>query len=252
MTLKEAYDTKSPNTSYDEDVALGKVEGRSNLTLSASSEFLGTNPAIAWGVDEIYNFNFANSVESYEAVSTSANDALGSSGLEKLQVIAIGDNGLEISTIVDMNGTTPVSVNLTNPVFINELITTQIGTDGGAALGVVVVQLAGGGEVKAAITPLMNVSRDGVFKVPSDEKWIVLNVYSPTKKGSDADFLVEITNGDDGIFRPLPQVATYQNTVVVPPSTITVEPSSFIRITGMSDNPDTQSSITLGIRRAKI
>jgi len=244
--------TNAGLTSYDEEVALGNVPGRSNLTITANSEFIGTSLAVCWGADEVYTFNLANNVESYEAVSTSANDALGSSGLEKLQVIGVDSSGLEVSTIIDMDGTTPVSINLTNPVFINQLNTVQLGTDGGAAQGAVVVRLASGGDIKAVIVPDMNVSRDGVFKVPSDEKWLVLNVYSPTKKGSDADFLVEVTNGNDGIFRALPQVATYQSTVVVPPSTIIVEPDSFIRITGVSGNPNTQSSLSIGIRRVKI
>jgi hypothetical protein len=103
-------------------------------------------------------------VESFEIVSSSANDAAAGTGTRQVHIIYMDLNGDLVHTEATMNGLTPVAVPI-SALFIYGM-EAHSGGSSEVSAGNIDLRIAGGGAVQERITAGGNKSLSGRFRVP--------------------------------------------------------------------------------------
>ena len=104
--------------------------------------------------------------QSWEVVSSSANDAAAGTGTRTVEVHYLDNSWLSQTTTVTLNGTTPVAIAaMANCRAINWLHSKTVGS-GGKAAGNIDLRVAGGGAIHERITAGGNQSLSSLFTVP--------------------------------------------------------------------------------------
>jgi len=136
-------------------VALGNVPGYSTINVQATNSSVGTTFEDLSDQGGITDFPTA--AESWELVSSNANDTALGTGVRTVAVNYLDDSYVQQSQVVTMNGTTPVA--LTGTAFrTNNIIAITAGSNK-TNLGIITLRVAGGGATRL----LMNVGNSRSF-----------------------------------------------------------------------------------------
>lgn len=234
--------------SFDQEVAAGRIPGIENVTLTAKSSTLNPTISEVWGGDAPFVFNFANTAETWEVFSTSDQDKAGGSGIREVTLEIIDDTFAVVFKVITLNGVTPVSVPVNNNLFVNSMNCTDC-DPGNKCAGDVQVCVTGGGDQRRIIKAGENSSRDGVSLVPAGVTWFLDAVFSNVGKGQDVGFVLEFTNGEDGVFVEAPDLSLYQQVGTIEPLAVLIAEKSFVRITATASNSGTSGTGTLVFRQ---
>jgi len=109
---------------------------------------------------------FPATAQQMQLVSTSANDTLAGTGVQKV-ILHYLDNAYAVKTeIVSLNGTTPVNTVATNILRINNFHSYQVGS-GGVAAGAITLKNTGATVTYSLINTGLNASRQAIYTVPA-------------------------------------------------------------------------------------
>lgn len=247
MTLERAYGGGQIQ-SFNQEVAAGRIPGVENITLVAKSSDLSPTPSELWGGPAPFVFNYAQTAETWEVVSTSDQDKVGGSGVRDVTLEIVDDTLSVITKTVTLNGLTPVPIPVNNNVHINGLTVTEC-DPGNKCAGDIEVCVAGGGDLRGIIKAGLNASLDGISLVPAGVTWFLAAVFANTGKGNDVDFLLEFTIGNSGVWVEFPDFKLYQQVGTIEPIAAQIPEKSFVRITASASNPNTAGSATLVFRQ---
>ena len=112
--------------------------------------------------------------ESYEIVSTSASDAAAGTGARSIIIETLDASGLVQSQVVTPNGTTAVALAGTH-TFPRSMIVISSGSNLGN-VGVITMQVAGGGATRRQILANKSRDADGQYKVPSNVEFHITDL----------------------------------------------------------------------------
>jgi len=129
------------------------------------NESIGTTAETIWTPGDDYPFQ--DTAAAITVVSTSNDDAIAGTGLQKLELKMLDTDGIEQAVIVDMNGTTPVAVPGTF-----KAVNSCIGIQGGSGkfnVGVITV-VHNATDTVAQIEVNKGKALQAVYTVPSDKK----------------------------------------------------------------------------------
>lgn len=99
-------------------------------------------------------------------VSSSANDTLAGSGVQKIHIHYLNSNHIPLTETVNMNGTTPVSTVSTDIYRINSMHAVQVGS-GEVAAGNISLTNTAGSVTYAYLTSGFNVARQAIYTTPA-------------------------------------------------------------------------------------
>lgn len=156
---------------YTYDITEGNVVNHEALCIKANVAGAGTSWTDMWGVaPATTTAPIINAAIAMELVSSSAQDAVGGTGLYEIEVHYLDTSGVEQSTTIQLAGATPVAMP-ENVLHVNTIhgITQGSGaTAPYAAAGNIDIQTSGGGTVYARIRTGGTTTSRFVFRVPSN------------------------------------------------------------------------------------
>lgn len=154
---------------YANDFGFGIASGIIN---ARPIKIIGKNPDVdnaredMWELGGTYVFPTAGGIQ-MQIVSSSANDAAGSTGIRQIELHYIeATTFLEKDEILTMNGVTPVNTVATNIYRINGIHAIQVGSNG-TAVGNISLQSVGGATTYSRITAGLNTHLQAIYTVPS-------------------------------------------------------------------------------------
>lgn len=190
----------------------------------------------------------ATSVESWEVVSTSAQDSPTGDGCGTIQIPLLDENFVETLTTVEMDGTTPVDLGPDN-FRVNSfrgLLPGSTAIPPFSNFGDITVQTTGGATIRAFMREGQNFSRDGIYTVPAGKRAIPQFFLPNVSKNLDVEILMTASDGSNPVFNEFAEVSVYQNGLPVP---ITVAKpfveGTDIAILVTATNPVTRSTVKL-------
>jgi hypothetical protein len=170
------------STPYLYDIAAGFVPGH------VSRRAFGRNPAVTTTVQDVTNvpggsFNFPASALAMSVVSTSANDAEGGTGINRVEVHYLDAGWNEVAETLQLNGLTPVSLAVP-AIRANGMHPTLVGS-GGVAAGDITVT---GGGLEYIRVSAGNVSTGhGAFSVPAGKSAFLVGWSAQAGKGKETE-----------------------------------------------------------------
>lgn len=225
---------------YFLNVAMGEIDGASGFGLVGVSDSIGEAEGVVGGMTGRYPFQ--TSSVSLEAVSDSSNDTSSGTGARTIQVRTLdADYNQSLTTIVTMNGTTPVVIP-TSRFRVNQSETLTAGS-GGKNTGKISIRVAGGGDVLSVIKPGDNVSRDAAITSPAGFTAFLWTTVTLTNKGNDANVKV-YRRPENGLFLLRAPIPTYQNSFTrnlkIP---IRIDEKTDFEITATATNESTKVTV---------
>lgn len=179
--LPDPLNTNPVAKDYQTEVALG------NITGSVSKSIVMYNPSVSTSLVDIWggggNLSYPTAGETWEVLSSSANDTTAGSGAQSIIVNSLTTDYIQQTEVVALNGTTPVV-----------LSNTHFRPDGAVALptgagqenaGDITIRVSGGGATRQFIPAGFGASQDTHFTVPAGKTLIGLRILSVFPKNED-------------------------------------------------------------------
>lgn len=143
---------------------------------------LGTNPTTAAGASFWYGtgtYPWIPSARNLEIISTSANDTLAGTGIQKVTVTGLNASYTQITETVSMNGTTAVPL-VNQYLRINRVINSQAGS-GATNAGTINIRDSGAGPTRAVMPVItgsggIGITSQTAFTVPAGFTLIVESI----------------------------------------------------------------------------
>lgn len=145
---------------------IGKVQGVSQAVIAARAANIQTiEPPLTVGAGNVLQL-FAAANESWEIVSSSANDAAAGTGARTALIQYLDDAYTQQQALVTLNGATPVAIAAN--CFRHQ--STQVVSAGSGRFnaGTLTIRVAGAGATRALVSIGHSSSRQGSFTVPAD------------------------------------------------------------------------------------
>jgi len=192
------------------EVLAGNVPGHTLVNVLGNNDALSVAPAkTLWDDDSDYITPLVAAATTIES-SDNVADVLAGTGLQKAEVFYLDANFEEQSEILDMNGTTPVSLS-EDAIAVNSILARQVGS-GGFNVGQIKVEI--GGNPASFIRALENRSDGGVYTVPSGFSVIGNAPSYAASAGTEADAFVKFRNGETGIFFRRKLLSVFENSLI--------------------------------------
>lgn len=186
-------------TPYELLVAQGLVTGVSSLFKFGFNSDIDTAEETVWDGGGIYTY--PSSALAMTIVSSNANDAAAGTGARTVTVIGLDTNYIEVTQVVTLNGTTPVSIP-TSLIRVYRAFVTTAGS-GGTAAGTLTI--ANGGTTYAQITLGANQTLMTVYTVPAGYTLYLTSGFITTGSASANQYIVArlIQRPFGGVFRDI-------------------------------------------------
>jgi len=199
---------------------------KGNVSGHAIIDAPGFNPFIAQGTPEDLwqaggTFLYPTAGEQWEILSDDSNDTAVGTGAREVTIDYLDSNYDEQTEVIALNGTTPVLLTAINSFRTIKAIVTDAGnTVGnlGGAIGVITVQVAGGGNLRHQIDVGDNRSLNSHRTVPNGKTAWLIFWLATTGKDEGIFHNLFITDGDSGIFIPSLTFNVYQSIASVNPT----------------------------------
>jgi hypothetical protein len=127
---------------YLYDIAEGNVTNHTAFTKLGYNAAVGATEEDIWTQSTVYPWIAAGGI-ALEVVSTSTDDTLAGTGVQKVRVGYLDTDYSSQTQTLDMAGQTPVALTDTTILRVNSIRATQVGT-GGVAAGTITCRLVGG------------------------------------------------------------------------------------------------------------
>jgi hypothetical protein len=203
------------STNYYDQVARGKVAGERIVTVTGrNSDLSMTAPEIISDIGG--DDTLPTSGETWELVSSDANDTSAGTGAQEITVTYLDDAWSEQSHVQATNGGTVVM----SPTDIFRLLTISVTATGSGNknAGDLTLQVSGGGTVRGKITGTLNKALHGLYTIPLGFTGYVIYGYGSVEKNQDATLGIFSTNGANNILAVRASIALYQNNFALVPS----------------------------------
>ena len=176
------------------EVARGNVAGASTRGVVTKNESVGTSFEDLWG-GTASEMIYPTASETWEIVSSSANDSAAGTGARTVLVNSLDINFVPQSQTVTMNGTTPVVLTGTHyrPDQIIALTAGSLGVNDGD----ITLRVSGGGNERNVMRVGAGASEDGHITVPAGQTYHILQVITILQK--DFDGLVRTQIRDNNV-----------------------------------------------------
>lgn len=165
--------TPDPNTSeFRLKAADGEIPGKIPVLI------LGHNPSqsIASGdvdISEMGDLAYLASAEKMNISSTDANDTLLGTGMRKIRVEGVGNDGAALSEVIEMNGTSNV-LTVNSYLRINFLIGLDVDPAGiGWNIGSIKATAETAGTIQEEMDPTQSISQSSHYTVPLGQKLFI-------------------------------------------------------------------------------
>ena len=204
------------STDYYLQTARGLVTGVSSTASVAEDNKVGTAFKDIWfhNSDLIY----PTSGETWEVVSTNTQDSAGGTGIRSLAITSLDTNYNEQTTLVSLNGTTPVTITGTH-FRCNSSVAATVGTLGGtnAAAGQITIRDQSSGNPRDIIKQGNIGSFGHHYTVPLGKTAFFVQFTLHVPKDQDVSIRTTFQlNGVGPFINPGDSGQLYQNSLIVP------------------------------------
>lgn len=152
------------------DVQRGLIPNAKMFTILGHSPLIGSVPETIWMKGGLYQgFNY-NTATPLNIISTSDQDTLLGTGAQKILLIGLDENFLEITEEVDMNGDITAAVTTQSFTRINQAIVTQAGT-AKHNIGDIDITRSDNDVSLSYISATYSFAHSAIVTVPADEDW---------------------------------------------------------------------------------
>ena len=239
-----------PESSFILEVAKGSVNGVQAMQLLGLNLAVGTVYEDVWCPDG--NLVYPTVAETWEVVSTSANDADGGSGARTIEIITLDAdyNQQEVRAVV-LDGLNPVSISGTHFRHVYTRVKTWGST--GFNEGTIIIRVAGAGLIRTCISYDsvgligLNSTQDSHFTVPAGKTFYVTSVFANSTKDHDITArIVYRLFGEDG-FLTAGTIGLYQNSFVLPFTVLVKQYLEKTDIKVISKSNNTAVVVTTGV-----
>lgn len=223
------------------DIVLGNVPGFELLSIPGENTNIGktfTN-LTPTGESQI----LATSAETWEIVSTDANDSSSGTGAQTAAIVSLDDSFIEQITLVSLDGLTPVTLSNTHLRSRDAVVVTAGSDVSNTNIGDLIIRVSGGGTERMRIPAGVGDCKSLIFTVPAGKTSFVQNLVMFCQKNRDAVLRPRITKFgkatiDSG------RISTYQNGQSVPISApIRLEEKTDVIVDCSSENTNTQTLV---------
>jgi len=227
--------------------SLGKVPGVRRIVFSGynSDVDIATAPEDIFPALESTLIPVPASAESWEVVSSSANDTAAGTGARTLSITTLNGSFAEVTQTVTLNGTTPVALTGAH-LTTNAAIVLTAGS-GGVNAGLLTIRVTGGGAARAYISPGDGVLNQCKYTVPAG---FLLELHSAvmgitTTGGAESVRFVFVTTNSAGrqinavrlpLFAGGQSIYRHEVGCGVPYNTVSATSSTAIRVLSVSQN----------------
>lgn len=226
------------------DKAKGRVKGLSQRAIA------GINDAVSnvefkdlW--DHTLDLIYPTSGEQWSIVSSSSNDDLGGTGANTIIIFAMNDSFIEVSEIINMDGTTPVTTDTINWFRPGD---TLVALSGSLQIndGTITITAVGSGEVRSVIKPGNGRTFNGFITVPVGKTMFVTQASAFAPKDEDVTIINRLLAFGSNTFISGGPVSVYQNSSILPFKSLPVlTEKTDIRLTAKSTNPSIRASLSI-------
>lgn len=168
--------------------SLGRVNGGSAFVIAGNAAAIQTAeaPCLLWDLKTPFVFQAA--AQSLEILSSSANDAAAGTGARTILVQSLDADLNEVSTIVTMNGTTPVVLAGAH-LHVNLMVLATHGS-GNVNAGNITLRVAGGGAVQGYIAAGVGMMRAFKFTVPAGKIGVITSFFANANNATGSNIVV--------------------------------------------------------------
>ena len=236
---------------YIYDIAEGNVPNHFSHSSFGRAFNVNLTEVELWEVGGVYKFPAAPM--QMQVVSSSAADGPAGAGARQVKIYYLDANYIELTELVNLNGTTPVNTSATNILRINDLHVTDAGNNKCSAGNIDIRNLAGT-EIYSRISATRNASLQAIWTVP-DGYTLYLTSWkcSAFQAKEKVSFIVLRTTSDHegnltaGIFMHKDIVSLYNNHAVVPfTAPVKIPSRADVKLTGYADKLDSVATISGG------
>lgn len=168
--------------------------------------------------DGATNYVWPAVAQQMEIVSSSTNDTLAGTGVQKVKIYYLDASGTEFTEVVSLNGTGVVTTTATNIYRVNDFMAYQVGVNGVAAGNIVLRNLTDT-PIYSQISTGFTRDRSVVYTVPKNKHLFITSitfgcVYSTAGKSERFTFLGTYNNVDN-VMLPANFFVPYSETLLV-------------------------------------
>lgn len=223
------------------DIVLGNVEGFELISIPGESVEVGDafqNLTPTGGLQE-----FPTSAETWEILSTDANDALAGTGAQTVAIVSLDDNYVERVTTVSLDGITPVILANTHFRTRDATVLTAGSDTSNTNIGDLIIRVSGGGTERMRIPSGVGDCKSLIYTVPLGKTIFAQNFVFFCAKNRDGTIKPRVT-AFGGATIESAQISTYQNGQSTPiTAPIRLEEKTDIMIDCRSDNEKTRALV---------
>lgn len=232
------------------EAARGNIPGISTVQELSFNPSVGTTFEDLWCPDG--SLTYPTAAETWEIVSSSANDTSTGTGARTVEITTLDDNYVQQAPVtVTLNGTTPVTISGTHFRHVFSRVKT-CGSSGWNE-GEILVRVQGGGDARTCIfydtisAQGLNNTQDSHLTVPAGKTFYNTSAFLNATKDHDIRALLQVRLFGEDCFLTTGSIGLYQNSFVLP-FTVTrpIYPEkSDIKLMAKSNN--TAVEVTAGI-----
>ena len=180
-----------PVTDSTFQIQLGNVTGFELLAVGGQNFNVGTTFTDL--TPSGGNQTLPTSAETWEIVSTDANDASAGTGARTVFVASLDEDYVEQSTTVTLNGTTPVTLANTHLRSRNAIVITAGSGSSNTNIGDLIIQVSGGGTERMRLPSGIGDCKSLIFTVPAGKTALLQHFTLFTKKNKDFTLRLKVT-----------------------------------------------------------
>jgi len=209
---------------FDIEVARGEINGYESMQIAGSNPAIGKTFEDAWDAGGIFSYPTAG--ETWEVVSSDANDTLLGTGAQKVLISGLDTGYMERIEEVELSGATPKVTSRTDWFRIASVFVVSSGS-GQTNAGEITIRVSGGGLTRSLIQIGLARTFNGFFTVPASKTFIVQQAIVRIPKNEDVTlrtnfFAVPTNTGSTGGDVPIYQsqvISTFTSLPAVPEKT---------------------------------
>lgn len=191
--MTQGFAKKPTATDFYVQVAQGLITGHKSVFVTGRSDNIGINFVDLW--EPSGSLDFPTVAESWELLSDNANDTSAGTGLRAAQIVTMDDDFIEKTSVVVLNGTTPVALTGTH-YRVQSIVGVSTGT-GEVNEGTITLRQVTTNKVRGVMTPGTGASRSSIYTIPAGKTGYAFNYHTFFAKDFDGEFraILRIENG---------------------------------------------------------
>lgn len=222
-------------------IQIGNVDGFELLVIPGESFTVGKTLQDLTPTGGIQGFPVT--AETWEVVSTDANDTASGTGARTGVVISLTDGYILQTTLFTLDGLTPVTLSNSHFRTRNTTILTAGADPSNTNIGNIIIRVSGGGTERMRIPAGIGDCKSLIYTVPANKSAFVQQLSMFCKKGDDCTFETFVTP-QNGATIISSQLSAYQNSQVVRVAgniSLSSKTDTVVRV--KSSNPDSTAVV---------